>query len=422
MKLHLTGVSHKTAPVEVRECLAFRPETLPAALADLKAREGVVEAVILSTCNRVEITVTADDRSDPQAIVDAFLADHKALSLGAIGPHLYRHDGRDAIHHLFRVAASLDSMVVGEPQILGQLKAAYASAKDCGTLCGWLDGLMTRAFGVAKRVRSETGVGQMAVSVSYAAVELARKIFGSLANRTIMIVGAGKMSELAARHLRRSGASHVFVTNRTHERAVEMAALFQGTPVEYTRFVSMLPEVDIVVTSSGAPHYILHKDEMQRVIAARRNKPMFLIDIAVPRNIEPAVNDIDNVYLYDIDDLQEVVNANLRERMKEAEHAEALVAEEVERMMARIKVAEVTPTIVGLQDQLEQIRAAELEKMRRKCGPLTPEMEQALEAMTRAMMNKVAHGPISELRNQAGHPEGAHVVAAIRKAFHLQDQ
>jgi len=422
MKLHITGVSHKTAPVEVRECLAFRPETLPGALADLKARQGVVEAVILSTCNRVEITLTSDDRSDPQAIVDSFLADQKAINATAIGPHLYRHDGQDAIHHLFRVAASLDSMVVGEPQILGQLKAAYAAAKDCGTLCGWLDSLMTRAFGVAKRVRSETGVGQMAVSVSYAAVELARKIFGSLANRTIMIVGAGKMSELAARHLRRSGASHVFVTNRTHQRAVEMAALFQGTPVEYTRFVSMLPEVDIVITSSGAPHYILHKDEMQRVIAARRNKPMFLIDIAVPRNIEPTVNDVDNVYLYDIDDLQEVVNANLRERMKEAEHAEAMVTEEVDRMMARLKVAEVTPTIVGLQEQLEQIRAAELEKMRRKCGPLTPEMEQALDAMTHAMMNKVAHGPISELRNHAGQPEGAHVVAAIRKAFHLQDQ
>jgi glutamyl-tRNA reductase len=313
-------------------------------------------------------------------------------------------------------------MVVGEPQILGQLKTAYAAAKECGALCGWLDSLMTRAFGVAKRVRSETGVGQMAVSVSYAAVELARKIFGSLANRTIMIVGAGKMSELAAKHLRRSGASHVFVTNRTHQRAVEMAALFQGTPVEYTRFVSMLPEVDIVITSSGAPHYILHKEEMQRVISARRNKPMFLIDIAVPRNIEPSVNKVDNVYLYDIDDLQEVVNSNLRERMKEAEHAEALVTEEVERMMARLKVAEVTPTIVGLQEQLEQIRAAEFEKMRRKCGSLTPEMEHAIEAMTRAIINQVAHGPISELRNHAGNPEGAQVVAAIRKAFHLQDQ
>jgi glutamyl-tRNA reductase len=421
MKLLITGVSHKTAPVEVRERLAFREEALPAALADLKARDGVAEAVILSTCNRVEITVTTDDEADPQAIVDSFLADQKAIDTDTVGPCLYRHEGSDAIQHLFRVASSLDSMVVGEPQILGQLKAAYAAAKMCGSLCGWLEALMTRAFGVAKRVRSETGIGQMAVSVSYAAVELARKIFGSLENRTIMIVGAGKMSELAARHLRRSGASHVFVTNRTHERAVEMAQLFQGTPVEYTRFVSMLPEVDIVITSSGAPHYILHKDEMQRVIAARRNKPMFLIDIAVPRNIEPTVNDVDNVYLYDIDDLQEVVNSNLRERMKEAEHAEALVKEEVERMLARLKVAEVTPTIVGLQEQLEQIRAVELDKLRRRHA-LTPELEQAIEAMTRGMMNKVAHGPISELRQHAGQPEGAHVVAAIRKAFHLPDK
>jgi glutamyl-tRNA reductase len=425
MKLLITGVSHKTAPVEVRERLAFREESVPAALADLKSH-GIAEAVILSTCNRVEITVTTEDQSDPRAIVDAFLAGRKAviageIGPGAIGPHIYRHEGREAIHHLFRVAASLDSMVVGEPQILGQLKAAYTTAKDCGAVRGWLDGLLTRTFSVAKRVRSETGIGQMAVSVSYAAVELARKIFGSLANRTVMIVGAGKMSELAARHLRRSGAAHVFVTNRTHERAVEMATLFQGTPVEYGRFTAMLPEVDILIASSGAPHYILHKDEMQRVISARRNKPMFLIDIAVPRNIEPAINEIDNVFLYDIDDLQEVVNTNLRERMKEAGRAELLVAEEVERMMARLKVAEVAPIIVGLQEQLEQIRTAEMEKTRRKYGPFTPQQEQAMEALTRGLINKIAHGPISELRSHAGQPESAQVVAAIKRAFHFQD-
>jgi len=421
MKLLVTGVSHKTAPVAVRERLAFREEALPAALADLKSRDGVSEAVILSTCNRVEITITTGDEGNPRAIVESFLGEWKSVDAATLAPHLYRHEGRAAIHHLFRVAASLDSMVVGEPQILGQIKTAYNAAKSCGAVCGWLDGLYTRAFGVAKRVRSETGVGQMAVSVSYAAVELARKIFGSLNNKTIMIVGAGKMSELAARHLRRSGASHVFVTNRTHERAVEMAELFQGTPVEYTRFVSMLPEVDIVIASSGAPHYIMRKEDMQRVIAARRNKPMFLIDIAVPRNIEPSVNEIDNIFLYDIDDLQEVVNANLRERMKEADHAEALVAEEVERMMARLKVAEVTPTIVGLQEQLEQIRAGEMDKIRRKYGPFTVEQEAAMEALTRGIINKIAHGPISELRNHAGNPEGAHVIAAIRKAFHLQE-
>jgi glutamyl-tRNA reductase len=200
-----------------------------------------------------------------------------------------------------------------------------------------------------------------------------------------------------------------------------MAQLFQGTPVEYSRFTAMLPEVDILIASSGAPHYILHKDDMQRVRSARRNKPMFLIDIAVPRNIDPTVNDLENIFLYDIDDLQEVVNANLRERMKEADRAEQLVTEEVDRMMARLKVAEVTPTIVSLQEQLEQIRAGEMDKIRRRYGPFTPQQEEAMEALTRGIINKVAHGPISELRSHAGQPEGAHVIAAIRKAFHLQE-
>jgi glutamyl-tRNA reductase len=421
MKLLVTGVSHKTAPVEVRECLAFPEPALPEALRALKAHAGVSEACILSTCNRVEITVTTEDSVDPQALVDEFLRESRMVAATSVAPYLYRHEGQNAIHHLFRVASSLDSMVVGEPQILGQLKNAYGIAKTQGALCGWLEGLLERAFSVAKRVRSETGIGQMAVSVSYAAVELARKIFGSLNNRTVMIAGAGKMSELAARHLRRSGATHVFVTNRTHERAVEMAKLFQGTPVEYNRFVAMLPEVDILIASSGAPHYILHKDEMQRVISARRNRPIFLIDIAVPRNIEPSVNDLDNVYLYDIDDLQEVVNANLRERLKEAEGAEEIVKQEVERTMARLKVHEITPTIVSLQEELERIRQAEIEKVRRKFGPVTHEQEEAWEMLTRGIINKVAHGPISELRLQAGKPDGAPVIAAIRKVFHLQE-
>lgn len=421
MKLAVIGVSHKTAPVAIRESLAFREEAIPPALGQLRQQIGVREAMILSTCNRVEITLTAEDSCEPQALVDGFLASQKGIDARKLGSQLYRYEGRDAIHHLFRVASSLDSMVIGEPQILGQLKTAYGAAKDCGALTGWLDSVVSRAFGVAKRVRSETGIGQMAVSISYAAVELARKIFGSLNGRTVMIVGAGKMSELAARHLRRSGSAHVFVTNRTHERAVEMAKLFDGTPVEYTRFVSMLPEMDIVITSSGAPHYILGREDMQRVISARRNKPMFLIDIAVPRNIDPAVNGIDNVFLYDIDDLQEVVAANVRERQKEAERAEALVTEEVERMMARLHIAEVTPDIVGIQSQLESIRASEIEKVRRKYGPFTERQEEAMEALTRAIVNKVAHGPISELRNHAGKPDGAHVVAAIRKAFHIQE-
>jgi len=420
MKLLITGVSHKTAPVEIRERLAFSEAVLPGALAQLKSKEGVSEALILSTCNRVEVVVASDDSVDLRALVGEFLTETRQASAASLGPCLYHHEGRAAIHHLFRVAASLDSMVVGEPQILGQLKTAYAVAKAQGSLSGLLDNVLARAFGVAKRVRSETGIGQMAVSISYAAVELARKIFGSLEGKTVMIVGAGKMSELSARHLRRSGASHIFVTNRTHERAVEVASLFQGTPVEYTKFLSLLPEVDILITSSGAPHYILHKAEMQHVIGVRRNKPMFLIDIAVPRNIAPNVNEVDNVFLYDIDDLQGVVNANLREREVEAGHAEGIIAQEVERMLARLKAQDVAPAIVSLREQLEEIRVAEIAKMRGKLGPLTQQQEEALEILTRGIINKIAHGPVSELRKQAGDPEGVHVVDAIRKVFHLK--
>ncbi len=420
MKLLITGVSHKTAPVEVRERLAFSDSALPAALAQLKSREGVSEALILSTCNRVEIVAMGDDGADLRALICEFLVETHQASAASLGPCLYHHEGPEAILHLFRVAASLDSMVVGEPQILGQLKAAFAVAKAQGALCGLLETVLSRAFSVAKRVRSETGIGQMAVSISYAAVELARKIFGSLEGKTVMIVGAGKMSELSARHLRRSGASHIFVTNRTYERALELATLFQGTPVEYSKFLSLLPEVDILIASSGAPHYILQKTDMQHVIAVRRNKPMFLIDIAVPRNIAPDVNEVDNVFLYDIDDLQGVVNSNLREREKEAGHAEGIIAQEVARMLSRLKAQEVTPAIVSLREQLEQIRLAEIEKMRSKLGSLTPQQNEALDALTRAIVNKIAHGPISELRKQAGDPEGGHVVDAIRKVFHLK--
>jgi glutamyl-tRNA reductase len=421
MKLLVTGVSHRTAPVEVRERLAFAETALGNSLKDLLDRDGIAEAVILSTCNRVEIAVTADDETDPEILVDEFLFDSHGVAAAALGPCVYRHAGKEAIHHVFRVAASLDSMMIGEPQILGQLKAAYAAAKNANCLGGLLEGVLASSFRVAKRVRTETGIGQMAVSVGYAAVELARKIFGSLDGRTVMIVGGGKMSELAARHLRRSGASHIFVTNRTFQRATELAEQFHGTPVEYERFSGILPEVDIVITSCGAPHYFIDREMMQRVIASRRNKPMFLIDIAVPRNIEPSVNEIDNVFLYDIDDLQEVVNANLRERLKEAERAEDIVAQEVERMAARLMVQAVAPTILSLQGQLEQIRGAELEKAKRKLGPLTAEQEQALETLTRGIVNKIAHGPISELRRHAGRPEGVHIIDAIRKVFHLTD-
>jgi glutamyl-tRNA reductase len=420
MKFSITGVNHRSAPVEVRERLAFDERSLAEALLDLKRRPGFCEGLILSTCNRVEIALTAEENSSAIIAPDQFLADMRRVEREWVVPYLYRYEDGEAIRHLFRVAASLDSMVVGEPQILGQLKSAYALAKEHGAVNGFLDTLLTRAFNVAKRVRSETEIGESAVSVSYAAVELAREIFGSLSDKKVLIVGAGKMSELAARHLRRSGATQIFVTNRTPERAAEMAQLFDGKIVEYTRFLSFLPEVDIVIASSGAPHYILIRDDMKKVIDARRNRPMFLIDIAVPRNIEPSVNALDNVFLYDIDDLQKVVETNLQGRMESAEEAEAIIREEVDRMIARLKTREVVPTIVGLQEQLESLRAAELARVRAKFGALTPEQEQALEAFSKSMINKIAHGPISELRRQASLPDGHHFVAAVRKVFRLE--
>lgn len=420
MRFLLTGVNHKTAPVEVRERLAFDPSSLGGALGELRSQCGVYESMILSTCNRVEIVVTAENGTDPTAGVDQFLSDHRKVQLDSIAPHLYHYSDEEAIRHLFRVASSLDSMVVGEPQILGQLKTAYAIAKAHGAVGGLLEVILTRAFSVAKRVRSETGIGESAVSVGYAAVELAREIFGTLAAKKVMIVGAGKMSELAARHLRRSGASEIFVTNRTQERARELAEVFQGTIVEYDRFLATLPEMDIVITSSGAPFYIIQKSQMRRVIEARRNRPMFLIDIAVPRNIEPAVNEIDNVFLYDIDDLQRVVETNVGERKKRAEQAEKIVAEEVGRMLSRLRAREVAPTITSLQDQLEQLRLAEVARVRGKLGALTPQQEEAIEVLTRGLINKIAHGPISELRRQAGQPEGLQLIEAIRRLFRLE--
>jgi glutamyl-tRNA reductase len=419
MRLLLTGLNHTTAPVEVRERLAFEDASLPEALGNLKQRSGLLEGMILSTCNRVEVAVTADESADAETAVEDFLAESRRVERAWVKPYLYRHDGANAIRHLFRVAASLDSMVVGEPQILGQLKTAYTVAKQQGALSGFLDLVMTRAFNVAKRVRTETDIGQSAVSVSYAAVELAREIFGSLNGKKVLVVGAGKMAESAARHLRRAGVSEILVANRTLARAEAMAENCGGKAIPYEYFEDAVPKVDIVLASSGAPHYILTEDQMRSAMTRRRNQPMFLIDIAVPRNIDPAVNKIESVFLYDIDDLGKVVDENLRGRIEVAKEAEDIIREEVDRMMARLKTREVAPTIVSLQEQLETWRRGEIERQRAKLGALTPQQEEALEALTRGLVNKIAHGPISELRRQASDPAGMHLLGTIRRLFRL---
>jgi glutamyl-tRNA reductase len=381
MRFSITGLNHTTAPVQVREQLAFDEASLPDAFRDLTSRAGLQEALILSTCNRVEVALTAGDEIEARGQVVDFLCRSRHVEAASLTPHLYHYEGPEAIRHLFRVAASLDSMVVGEPQILGQMKSAFALAKAHGGAGAFLESVLTRAFSVAKRVRSE----------------------------------------LAARYLHRSGADQIFVTNRTHDRAVEMAELFRGSVVDYNRFLFKLPEIDIVIASSGAPHFILYKEEMKQVIHARRNRPMFLIDIAVPRNIEPSVNELDNVFLYDMDDLQKVVEENRQGRRKHAEQAEQIIAEEVDRMLARLKSREVAPTIVRLQEQLEQLRLAEVERTRGKLGVLTPQQEEALEALTRGIIAKIAHAPIAELRKRAAEPDGVQIVELIRRVFRLEE-
>lgn len=419
MNFHVTGLNHTTAPVEVRERLAFAPERLADAAAGLRNAEGLLETMVLSTCNRVEITATTDDACDARDRIETFLSVYHNVERDWLRPYLYHFTGSDAIRHLFRVAASLDSMVVGEPQILGQLKSAYETARTAGTLSSTLESILTSAFRVAKRVRTETEIGQSAVSVSYAAVELARQIFGSLDHRKVLLIGAGKMSELAARHLARAGASDITVTNRSPERARAMAEIFHARTIPYENLVAALHATDVVITSSAAPHFVLTSDSMRPIVHARKGRPMFLIDIAVPRNIEPSVNSLDGIFLYDIDDMQKVVESNVRVRQAEAQEAERIISEEVVRMMQRLQQRGAAPLIVSLQQQLEATRVAELERMRTRLSALTPEQRELIDSITRGILNKIAHGPISELRRLSASPEGADGLEALRRAFRL---
>ena len=418
MQLALVGLSHKTAPVEIRERLAFSNDALRSALASLVDRRAVNEAMILSTCNRVEVVAESpDDR-----LIRDFICEFHQISHDSVSTHLYSYRNVEAIRHVFRVTASLDSMVIGEPQILGQVKEAFRIAMDAGTVGMHLSALMNRAFAVAKKVRSETGISQSAVSVSYAAVELARKIFGDLSGKTVMIIGASKMGELAAKHLRRAGASSVLVTNRTFERAVELAKVFEGAAVPFEHFTDHMTGADIVITSTGAPHFIIGRNLAEQVIHRRKNKPIFFIDIAVPRDIDPAVNQIDNAFLYDIDDLQQVIDANLKERFKEAMRAEQIVDDEVEAFSLKMQTRDVVPTIVQLRDSLEKVRRDEIERNRRHLKDLSPEQQAAVDQITKSIVNKILHPPIEQLKQMAHDPQGADLADLIRKIFNVKPQ
>ncbi|MGH9494844.1 MAG: glutamyl-tRNA reductase [Candidatus Sulfotelmatobacter sp.] len=417
MRYQLIGVNHRSAPLEVRERLAIPESRLPDVCRELTTFPGIEEGMVISTCNRVEIvTHTTNGHAD----LRGFLHDHFHFGAEELDSHLYEFRDKDVVRHLFRVAASLDSMVVGEAQILGQVKEAYATARAVGAVRGQLDQLFSRAFAVAKRVRTETAVGSSSVSIASVAIELAKKIFGTLQGKTVFLVGAGKMSELAARHLMAHGCASIFVSNRTYERAIGLAQKFDGQAIQFDDLYNMCDRADIVITSTGAPHAIFRREHGEQFLSRRKNRPMFFIDIAVPRDVSPDMGKLDGIFIYDIDDLQQAVAGHVADRRKEAERGEAIIAAEVERFEARLQTLDVVPTIVSLQDHLETIRQAEIDRVRGRLGQLSPEQEIAVEALTRGIINKVMHTPITTLKNAAKESEATTVVDVIRRLFNLQ--
>ena len=408
MTLAIIGVNHKTAPIALREQVAIGRDELPDATRALAAIPGVAECMIVSTCNRVELMAVVDG---PTAQLNGFFANHFGIKSEAILPHLFEYRDQEAVGHLFRMAASLDSMVVGEPQILGQVKEAFTVARAAGTVGSQLEHLMQSAFAAAKKARSETGIGSNSVSIASVAVDMARKIFGSLNGRTVFLVGAGKMSELAARHLVQQGAGAILVSNRTEERARALAGQFNGRVIRFDQLYETASEADIIISSTGAPMPIFRREHGQAFLHARKNRPMFFIDIAVPRDVEPEMNKLDGIFVYDIDDLQQVAASHMEERSREAIDAETLIAAEVERFHQRQRAVTAAPAIVALQRKAEEIRQAEIQRLHARLGTLTEEQLAAVEALTRGLVNKFLHPPMQELKQAAREGDSARLDA-----------
>jgi glutamyl-tRNA reductase len=422
MSIVLVGLNHKTAPVEVRERLAFSDEALAAHLRALVDGEMVREGLIFSTCNRVEILAEASTPRGAAATsrLGDFLSEARSVPAELFSGHLYTHVDEAAIRHVFRVASSLDSLVVGEPQVLGQVRHAYSLAVEAGTAGRVMHRLVHHALRVAKRVRTETGIAASAVSISYTAVELGRKIFGSLKGATVLLVGAGEMAELAAQHLAGAGASRLLVANRTYETAQRLAVQFGGEAVEFDSLAAHLREADICICSTGAPHYVITPEMAAAAREARRNRPAFFIDISVPRNVDPKVGEVDNLFVFDVDDLESVVASNIREREREAERAELIVESEVMQFQQTLRNLDLGPTVGALKDRLRQIAREELERQRPRLGDLTPEQERAIEQLLMSAVNKISHPVIHRLRHSYDTGEDDHV-QAWRDIFKLEE-
>lgn len=420
MDIFVVGLSHKTAPVAVREKVAFAPENMQAPLEQLLALPGIAETVIVSTCNRVELYAAGPDALVGINQLKRFMAAYHQLDESDLEDHLYSHSGDEAIRHVFKVASSLDSMVIGEPQILGQIKTSYGYAVEFKTVGLILNRFLHKAFSVAKRVRTETNIAGNAVSVSFAAVELARKIFGTIEGKTVMLVGAGEMCELAAKHFMNNGVDRVLVTNRTFARAEKLAGEFSGQAILFENFHDHLHQVDILLSSTGATNFIISPDQVNSALRQRKQRPMFFIDIAVPRDIDPRVNDINNAYLYDVDDLQGVVNANLKERHKEAAAAEEIIEHEIGQFRQWLGGLDVVPTIVALRQKVDEMRQTEVEKTFANLKHLSDKDRKAIAAMSNALINKILHPPTRVLKQAQKENDAQPYVDALQTLFDLE--
>jgi len=416
----LIGINHKTAPVEVRECIAFTEEESVSALRALSGNPFIKEVLIFSTCNRVEVLVVAANKAEAIDATKDYIAEANKIPRAEFEDSLYIHEGDEAVRHIFRVASSLDSMVVGEPQILGQVKDAYRTATEVKASGVILNRLLHRTFFVAKRIRTETGIGDHAVSISYAAVELGRKIFGSLENKNVLLVGAGEMAELAVEHLIRNKAGQIYVANRTFENGVELARQFNGQPIRFEEITDSLERVDILISSTGSPDYVITRDQVKGVIRKRRNRPLFFIDIAVPRDIDPRVNRLTNSYVYDIDDLQGVIDDNIEDRRREAVKGERIVDEAVIHFREWYAGLEVVPTIVALRNKLESIAETEIKKTLQ--SNKVPEVSSgAIEKMAAALINKIMHDPTMFLKKDTMPGDKSKHIDTVRKLFKLDE-
>ena len=417
----LLGLNHKTAPVDVRECIAFTAEETDRALVMLRGNPTIGESVLFSTCNRIELLMAVDERDAAVRIAKAFIAEFKKVPLSQFENALYQYVGDEAVRHTMQVAASLDSMVVGEPQILGQMKEAYRKATVEKTSGVILNKLLHRTFMVAKKVRTETGIGGHAVSISYAAIELGKKIFGDLEGKRIMLIGAGEMAELAVDHLIRNRAGTITVANRTFSSGVELANRFRGKAIKFEEIIDCISDVDIVISSTGAPEYVLQKNQIKAAMKSRRNRSLFFIDIAVPRDIDPAINRINNAYVYDIDDLKGIVDENIDDRNREAVKAHRIIDEAVIGFHQWVDTLKVVPTIVSLRGKVETMARQELEKTLVSLNHLSESDKRAIQRMTGALVNKILHEPTDYLKKDGCRGNKSVALDLTRKLFNLDE-